>query len=380
MRKRHTLSLLLTAGLCTAAPTFAHHGSNGQFDMAQTMTVEGVVTKARFVNPHSYIYFDVTPVGGGEAQEWRCEHRSGSIMKRAGWTTDMFKVGAKVSIIGAPARREEFGCYIRSVSIDGGAMIQRNSSFDKDGNMKAPPRELETEDGTPNFAGNWAYVREARGARPAGQDGGMGAPDAGMGAPPERGAMGAPPAADAMGGPPRGGGGLNLTDAGQIASAGFDSEDNPRFHCQATNIFHDFWFDEHVNAIEQTPNMLKITYGFMDIVREIHIDGEFPKTITPSRSGYSIAKWDDDTLVVTTKGFSEGYLDGRTGGKHSDQFVAVEKFAMSKDGKTLSQDYEGTDPLYFNGTYSGSRTVTHTTDAFDPYDCDDLTQEIVDGF
>lgn len=368
------------AAMMLCLPTQAHHGSNGQFDMSSTFTIEGVVTQARFVNPHSYIYFNVTPEDGGEVQEWRCEHRSGSIMKRAGWTADMFPKGAKLNIVGAPARREEHGCYIRSVSIDGGPQIQRNANIAKDGSIEQPPRELVTEEGTPNFAGNWAYVREARGQQQGGgQRGGE------MGAPPEGAAMGAPQGTAGMGGPPGGGrggpgGGLDMTEAGQLASAGFEREDNPRFHCQATNIFHDLWFDEHVNEIVQTPNMIVIKYGFMDIVREIHIDGEFPEIIRPSRSGYSIGKWDGDTLVVTTKGFLEGYIEGRTGAKHSDQFTTTERFTMTNDGKTLTQVYEGTDGVYFKGTYRGERALTYTNDSYDSYECEDLTEEVVPGF
>jgi len=38
----------------------AHHGTSGQFDQSKSMEVSGTVTKIRFVNPHSYVYFDST--------------------------------------------------------------------------------------------------------------------------------------------------------------------------------------------------------------------------------------------------------------------------------------------------------------------------------
>ena len=43
-----------------AGATLAHHGTNGQFDHSKSIEVSGIVTKLRFVNPHSYVYFDVT--------------------------------------------------------------------------------------------------------------------------------------------------------------------------------------------------------------------------------------------------------------------------------------------------------------------------------
>ena len=70
------------------------------------------------------------------------------------------------------------------------------------------------EDGSPNFAGNWAMVRKA----------------------------GAPPGA--------GGEMAELTQAGKAAIAGASSADNPRFQCEPTNIIMDWWFDLMVNKIE----------------------------------------------------------------------------------------------------------------------------------
>ena len=69
----------------------AHHGP-GQFDSSQPMEVTGVVTDIRFVNPHGYVYFDVSGPDG-EAIPWRCELQAGSLLRRAGWTEDLFPIG-----------------------------------------------------------------------------------------------------------------------------------------------------------------------------------------------------------------------------------------------------------------------------------------------
>ena len=53
-----------------------------------------------------------------------------------------------------------------------------------------------------------------------------------------------------------------------------------------------------MNKIEQTGSAMIISYGFMDIVRVIHLDGDFPDEIEPSVAGYSVGKWEGDTLVV----------------------------------------------------------------------------------
>jgi hypothetical protein len=190
--------------------------------------------------------------------------------------------------------------------------------------------------------------------------------------------------ADTRGDRPRGrgrGSRYQQTDAGTAASAGYVREDNPRFHCEATNILFDWTFDQHINQIDQDENSIKLSYGFMDIVRTIHLDQDaHPDDVTPSRAGHSIGHWDGDTLVVDTVGFSEGYLDTRAGAKHSTELHIVERFALSEDRKSLNRDYVGNDSVYLTAPFEGRDSINLSAAAFDPYDCEDLTTEIVDGF
>ncbi|MDB4511869.1 DUF6152 family protein [Arenicella sp.] len=362
-------SLLATLGVFATA-SMAHHGSNGQFDTTKEIQVSGVVTDIKLVNPHSYVYFDVTNEDGS-VDPWRCELRGGSLLKRTGWSSEMFATGTELTIDGAPARREEFGCMVQTITFADGRIVGRNDVLNADEeNAAAAPVVTKLADGTPNFNGNWAAAQES--------PGGPGGPGA-MGA----GGMGAMGADGGMGPGGMGGGGpqYTLTDAGEAASAGFESADNPRYHCKATNIFHDWWFDQNVNMIEQTNDKIVMTYGFMDIVRTIHLDMDsHPADIVPSIAGHSIGSWDGDTLVVDTVGFSEGYLDGRGGVKHSSALHTVERMSLSEDGETLTIDYTGEDPLYLVGSFTGTRDVLRTNDAFQPYECDDLTEEIVPGF
>ncbi len=333
----------------------AHHGSTGQFDESKSIEVAGVVKKIRFVNPHSYVYFDVTE-DDGSVSEWRCEMRAATLLKRSGWTAEMFAPGTRIKIVGAPARREPHGCYVETISLDDGAAIERYAqleSADK-GNVE---RESRLADGTPNLAGIWAAPQRAL------LPGGMGSGGPGMG----------------PGGPgrPR----YQQSDAGIAASAGYEREDNPRFHCEATNIFHDWTFDQHMNRIEQTEDAIILTYGFMDIVRTIHLDiDSHPQNVESSRAGHSIGKWDGDILVVDTIGFAEGYLDGRAGVKHSNQLHVIEKFSLNEDGNSLVRTYSGEDPLFLTATFEGRDEIDSSEAEFDPYNCEDLTEEIVEGF
>jgi hypothetical protein len=337
----------------------AHHGSSGQFDESKSIEVAGVVKKIRFVNPHSYVYFDVTE-DDGSISEWRCEMRAATLLKRSGWTAEMFAPGTRIKIEGAPARREPHGCYVETISLDDGEAIKRYEqleSADK-GNVE---RESRLADGTPNLAGIWAAPQKALLAT------GMGA---GMG-----------PGGPAMGPGDPGRPSYRQSEAGMAASAGYEREDNPRFHCEAINIFHDWTFDQHMNRIEQSKDAIILTYGFMDIVRTIHLDTDsHPQNIEPSRAGHSIGQWDGDTLTADTVGFSEGYLDTRAGVKHSNQLHVVEKFSLSEDGNSLIRTYSGEDPIFLTASFEGRDSIDISEAEYDPYNCEDLTEEIVEGF
>ena len=372
----------------------AHHGVNGQFDTSQTIEVSGVVTRVRLVNPHSYVYFDATS-DDGSIEEWRCELSSGSLLKRKGWTKSLFADGTEITIVGSPARNEDNACYTQTITFADGNTIGRQDTLDesgvaiRDASEEAEPVVVtaNVDSTSPDLSGNWVSERPER-PRPRGENGGPPPrqTEGGADARPDRPASDAAGEGERPGRPPGGraggeGGGppqVELTEAGKAAVVGFEREDNPRFNCQATNILLDWWFDQLVNRIEQTDTDIKLTYGFMDIVRTIHMDmDEHPENIEPSIAGHSIGKWEQGVLVVDTVGFSEGYLhvppnaDGVA--RNSTALHIVERFTPSEDGTTLTREYVADDSLYLVGTFSGQDVVKRTDAAYDAYDCEDLT-------
>src|SRR5690606_6783348 len=88
-----------TAVAAAGAAAYAHHGFGNFDNTADLMTLEGVVTDVDFINPHSWVYFTVT-AADGEAQSWRCELRAATVLRRSGWTPEMFAPGTKITITG----------------------------------------------------------------------------------------------------------------------------------------------------------------------------------------------------------------------------------------------------------------------------------------
>ena len=60
--------------LLAAVPLFAHHNITGKFDPAKTKTLNGVVTRLDWANPHVHILMDV--VDGNNVTNWAVELES----------------------------------------------------------------------------------------------------------------------------------------------------------------------------------------------------------------------------------------------------------------------------------------------------------------
>ena len=92
-------ALLLTVLSAVALGAKAEHHSVLPFDGATATTVEGVVSRVLWQNPHTLIAIELT---GGEA--WTVESEGSTILSRLGWSKDSIKSGDRVTVIGARAK------------------------------------------------------------------------------------------------------------------------------------------------------------------------------------------------------------------------------------------------------------------------------------
>ena len=90
--KLQILTVWLVLGLIgSVTPSFAHH-STAMYNMANPTTVTGVVKRFEWVNPHAYIYLEVTDEKGNKV-EWAIEMMSLNHLKSYGWLHDTVKPG-----------------------------------------------------------------------------------------------------------------------------------------------------------------------------------------------------------------------------------------------------------------------------------------------
>lgn len=346
-----SMALGTTVLSCLASPALAHHSSAPHFDRSKTVVKEAVFTDIKLVNPHAYIYFDVTE--NGQTNNWRCELSSASQLKRLGWTNDTFKPGDKFTMTGSPAWREEHVCVTQTITLPNGQEITRNSNLSgtdisgyasaSDEKVDFAAREKYLSNGQPNISGNWRTVSFGRGAPLAGER--------------ETAAS------------------YDVSEAGVAAGEGYDMAfDDPILRCHYVNLIKAWDHDAHTNQIEQTDTKVILRYGFMDVTRTVHLDQDsHPVDLPPSDIGHSIGRWDGDTLVVETTGFEAGVLEHASGIMHSDQLRAVERFYIDPKNNYLMRESVLTDPLYLDSPKTALTGQELVTLPFEDYDCTELS-------
>jgi hypothetical protein len=108
-----------------------------------------------------------------------------------------------------------------------------------------------------------------------------------------------------------------------------NSKDNPDAHCLPMGIMQ-MTSHPYPKKIIQTPSVVVLIYeGSGTTVREVFMDGRplpNPADVEPWYNGYSVGRWEGDTLVVETVGFmDDGWLDVRgspltSSGKMTERF------------------------------------------------------------
>ena len=153
MRRSLEVSLAFAAFGC-APHALAHHGIVN-FDLNKDIEITGVVTDLAFVNPHSWLYLSVTSADGS-VTPWRCEMRAATVLRRSGWSEEMFENGSQVRITGSPDRKEPNTCYLGTITFADGSSMDRYGQRQKAAPLVPTERPARLASGRPNFAGDWA--------------------------------------------------------------------------------------------------------------------------------------------------------------------------------------------------------------------------------
>jgi hypothetical protein len=111
-----------------------------------------------------------------------------------------------------------------------------------------------------------------------------------------------------------------------------EGRDRPSAGCLPHSVTD---FDAHFTPtkIIQTPGLLVMLFEAYHSYRQIFTDGRsLPNEREPAWFGYSIGKWENDTLVVETVGLNEKTWLDDSGHPHSDELHIIERFRRTDFG------------------------------------------------
>lgn len=113
-----SLSLAAMAAYAVTFPAWAHH-SHGNYQLTEYTLLEGTVKEFHMVNPHTWIYLEVTDAGG-QPKLWALETTGIRGLTRIGVTRDTVKVGDTISVRCHRLRDGSNGCLLGFLTPEGG--------------------------------------------------------------------------------------------------------------------------------------------------------------------------------------------------------------------------------------------------------------------
>lgn len=113
------LGLLALIAGTTLPSAQAHHAFAAEFDADQPLELKGSVTKAKWVNPHSWLYLDVKN-SDGSVTNWGVEFGAPFSLAQKGLTKAELPPGTEVRVKGYKAKNGgPFGYSVQVTLADG---------------------------------------------------------------------------------------------------------------------------------------------------------------------------------------------------------------------------------------------------------------------
>ena len=315
--KHWTHSLAIVVGFALAATAGAHH-SAVMFDTSQEISVEGVISRYEWRNPHVYMAVD-TAGPNGETFVQQIEAGAPSVLNPLGLTPDSLTPGERVTVYGNPnksgAGRIMLGRYLTR---EDGSQLPLNIAAPS---IRSPQNAQAT-----SLAGTWFSPLSA------------------------------------LRGFVRARGTWNVTERGRLARDEWDITQAAYADCipvtAPTLMVYSVTATVEVNA-----DTVVFDVDWMTSRRVVYTDGRaHPENGEPSLQGHSIGHWEGETLVVDTAQYAEhtegitiGFPSGL--GKHT-----VERFSLADDGRHMDYEVMLEDPEYLAEPLSYSAQLEYRPD------------------
>ena len=301
--------LFLTVPL--AAPATAHHAVNVAYDTQNLSTVEGEVIDVFWRNPHVVVTIERV-LENGEREIWEAESGSTNSLERLGIGRDIVQIGDTVALTGALSRRGLTTMAAYTMTLADGSEVplwpQRAERLGRDV-TPAPISEAAREAGEQQARSIFRIWSRTS-------------------------VVGLESS-------------LPFTEAAVAARASFDPlADDPALSCIPPGMPGMMNNPYPIEFVDQGDRIL-LRLEEWDGERTIHLSADAPADgQPPSPTGHSAARWEDNTLVVTTTDINESFFDD-IGSPQSEDVEVVERFILNETNDRLDYHVTVADPATF---------------------------------
>ena len=354
---------LALAALVWAAPVFSQRPFSSTYDSSRQVKLQGIVTRIDWVTPSAFVFIDVRDATGLTAN-WAVEIGNPIELERDGWKRSVVQIGDTLTVEGIPARSEARQASAKSV------VLMRTGK-----RVFAAPATRRAAAAAP--APRWPDGQIRLGPSP-GKAGYWGAASAKVLV--ENTAAKIPMTEDGLL--------TNITDADKVAPLQPWAKslyeyrqrrflrDDPYARCLPPGGPRQFQMPNGFQFIEQKElgRILVFHGGGNRNWRVIYTDGRPLGTAAeavPSYYGFSVGRWEKDTLVVESVGYNEKFWLTSGGLPHTEALHLTERFTRT-DLNTLKYEVTVDDPRTYTRSWIGGWTVQWVPDQdIQEYFCED---------
>jgi hypothetical protein len=324
MPKNVQLSVAICA-LALPIGAAAHHSFAAHFQMDTLVEVEGRVSSVEWVNPHIRIF-----VEDASGATWEVEAGPVNLLSRMGIQRDTIAIGETIRARGNPGRRDSQVLWVSNI------LLADNTEI-----LAAPGAE-------PYWGLN--AIGDATAFFEAGE---LSLPESG-----ERSIFRIwSPLISQF---PRPRGEPELTAAGEAAQAryGIDSQAVP--DCEVPGMPFAMMSPYPIEFVDRGDHIL-IRGEAYDLERIARLE-PLANPPQPSPQGYSLARFDGDTLIIETTGI-DYHSYGDLGPAQSERSHVVERFTLAADGLELDYEITVTDPVMLAAPWLWGGSFIYREDA-----------------
>jgi hypothetical protein len=331
---------LIAVFFVTAGGAAAHHSTTAIYDGSRTIQIAGVVAELHWRNPHGRILLDV-PDGKGKTVRWEIETPATVVLRILGIGQDFINVGDRITIAGAPARRNTSAMNARNILLSSGYELAFGGNtpyFDAGKNGNLIGRSYDTSNVTQARAKADAIFRvwSTNMTDPAAF--------------------------------PMFKGGYPLTPAAQAAVGKWDPLDNELLRCGTKGMPLIMITPAPVEFVRDGDRILMRIEEY-DSLRTIHMNSKAQPPARPTQFGFSRGRFEGRTLIVETDHIQKQTFDP-DGVPQSESMKLVERFTPNADYSRLDYRITVTDPVYFTRSFDLTRYFVWKPEmTVAPYNC-----------